>query len=513
MKVVFRADGGSVLGAGHISRCLTLADALRARGGYCHFVTRDRPGHLAHMIMERGHALSLLPQPGMIAEPSTYSPPHAVWLGCPWEMDARQTAVILEKIEPNWVVVDHYGLDFKWEGFIRRNGRKILVIDDLADRAHNCDFLVDPGLDPSLPRKYAALTPAECLCCVGPQFAILRPEFDEARVRGERNREGQAPQRLVVLFGGDDEGHATVEALEAIVAVSGDAIPVDVIVSPTNQDKSAIQRFCNEHQSFVMHHATREVARLFAEADLAIGAGGGATYERLYLRLPSLLKPVAENQRVPLDCLKQAGLIDIYSNGKDLQRKIGDIFKQGLRYPTDVVRNGVQTIVASMLCETVRFTPPTPLDVRRTFRWLQSPELRASFLMGLPPKRAEHFAFWRKALASKVQKIFSIYIGDRHVGNVGLKHIDQVGGTAEVWIYIGDVNARGRGLGLLALKHVEQVAKSMFVLSKIYLHVDRNNSPARKLYARAGFVDAGPPNASTHPFVSPARIVRKEKLL
>lgn len=511
--MVFRVDAGPKIGAGHLVRCLTLADALTAGGAQCHFVMRQVPDDFLQTLRGRGHAATVLP--GTSGVPlkgfSLDHPPHASWLGCAWESDAAQFLSALDGLVPDWLIVDHYALDVRWEKTVRRQVSKIMVIDDLADRRHDCDMLVDPGIDPSHARKYRALTPSHCILWIGPRYCILRPEFDVARRSLSRSPEGSIPRRLVVLFGGDDESRSTLEALKVICHLTQGSIPVDVIVPSTNHDRAAITTFCEENPSFVMHHATQNVACLFSQADFAVGGGGSATYERLYLRLPALLKPVAENQRTPLACLKQNRLIDTYETHEELALKLEKVFREGLRYPADVVRNGVDQLVDAIFNDAACLKFPAPLDLRRTFCWLGDPWLRKSFLMKKAPERSAHFKYWRDRCEDSTQQIFSIYSKNQHVGNAGFKNLDPQSGQAELWLYIAEKDARGKGIGSLVLQRMEKILKKNQNFRKVYLHVSLDNEVALRLYRRAGYSEAGQTNFFTHPFANINRVARLEK--
>ena len=157
MKVAFRADASLQMGSGHVMRCLTLADAFKARGAHCRFISRAHPGHLLEAIHQRGYKVNSLVAPVIRAQAATKTiaidvpdiqqePAHAAWVDSTWQADAQETAAVLADLQPDWLVVDHYALDQRWEQALAPHYRKLMVIDDLADRPHRGDLLLDQNL-------------------------------------------------------------------------------------------------------------------------------------------------------------------------------------------------------------------------------------------------------------------------------------------------------------------------------------------------------------------------------
>ena len=177
MEIAFRADASLEIGTGHVMRCLTLARSLRETGVACQFITRSLPGHMGDRIADEGFDLTLLPAP---RGPAPDGPPaHARWAGVDWEQDAAETRAVLGAA-PDWLVIDHYAFDARWQRATCPAGTKLMVIDDLADRPHVCDLLLDQNLGHD-PRNYDGLVPDDCTRLIGPSYALLRPEFAEAR--------------------------------------------------------------------------------------------------------------------------------------------------------------------------------------------------------------------------------------------------------------------------------------------------------------------------------------------
>ncbi|WP_303674381.1 UDP-2,4-diacetamido-2,4,6-trideoxy-beta-L-altropyranose hydrolase [Vampirovibrio chlorellavorus] len=280
MKVLFRADASVATGTGHVVRCLTLAQRLAQAGMAITFACRHLPGDMNRWIAEQGFALLTWEDNDPAA-----SPPRLLQY-------LRQT-------RPDWVVVDHYQLDAAWEGSLRDGVGKILVIDDLADRPHHCDVLLDQNYFTRPQDRYQGLIPPTAQCLLGPRFALLRPEFSATRAEllASGRRQQAALKRIQVCFGGSDPTGETLNVLEALSGLSLPGCIVDVIVGASNPAREDIEARCQNQPGWHFHCQTPHMARLMAEADLAIGAGGTTTWERLCLGLPAIVIAVADNQR------------------------------------------------------------------------------------------------------------------------------------------------------------------------------------------------------------------------
>ncbi|MDN5873135.1 MAG: UDP-2,4-diacetamido-2,4,6-trideoxy-beta-L-altropyranose hydrolase, partial [Sinobacteraceae bacterium] len=205
MNVVFRADASLEIGTGHVMRCLTLANALRETGASCTFVCRAHEGHLGEHIRACGHALHLLPRVADFS-PDDKTDPYARWLGSTPEQDAEQTQAVLTS-DCDWLVVDHYGLDACWETRLRARARHLLAIDDLANRRHDCELLLDQNLGRDA-RDYDGLVGDRTQRLIGPRYALLRPEFAQWREISLARRRQPRLQQLLITMGGVDRDNA-----------------------------------------------------------------------------------------------------------------------------------------------------------------------------------------------------------------------------------------------------------------------------------------------------------------
>lgn len=308
MEVAFRADASLDIGTGHVMRCLTLADALRASGAACHFVCRAHAGNLLEAIAKRGHIVHSLPLATTGAAPMQGGEQHAHWLGADWETDARQTQTVLEGIEVDWLIVDHYALDARWESRLRTTCKRVAVLDDLADRPHACELLVDQNLGHTID-DYADLVPSGSRVLAGPTYAMLRSQFAELRERSLICRQTLQVRRLLISLGGVDKDNITTEVL---IALRGSTLPADCTITVV---MGAQAPFLDQviETSEKMPWSTkvcvdvRDMAQLMLDCDLALGAAGSTSWERCCLGVPTLLLVLADNQRSIATALHTAG--------------------------------------------------------------------------------------------------------------------------------------------------------------------------------------------------------------
>ena len=278
-------------------RCLTLAGAFRGQGLLATFVCREHPGNLCDLIEAQGFPLRRLPMPAAASLPRAEpGAGYAAWLGASWADDAAQTRAVIAQAgtRPPWVVVDHYGLDVRWESSLRASAGRIMVIDDLADRPHEADLLLDQNLYPGRGRRYAGLVKADCIQLLGPSYALLRPEFIEARAQ-LRVRDGSI-RRVLVFFGGSDATNETGKALDAMSMLDMTGVEVDIVVGAANPRREVLAARCAGLPGVRFHCQVPYMGELMSAADLSLGAGGSTTWERCATGLPSLVIAVADNQ-------------------------------------------------------------------------------------------------------------------------------------------------------------------------------------------------------------------------
>lgn len=294
MKIVIRADSSVNIGTGHLMRCITLADALCEKGAEFFFICRELPENICSHVEQKGYDVHRLPHEDNLNASTGDFTEYSNGLGVDWQTDATQTLEVLTGEQADWLIVDHYALDYRWEARMRPHVGRIMVIDDIADRKHDCDLLLDQNLYEDMYNRYDELVPEDCVKLLGPKYALLRREFAEAR-KHLKVHDGIV-KRILIFFGGGDPTNETSKALESLKIINRPDILVDVVVGSANPHKEKIKELCSTLPNTSYHCQVDNMAALMVMADLALGAGGTATWERCALGLPSIVIAIADNQ-------------------------------------------------------------------------------------------------------------------------------------------------------------------------------------------------------------------------
>lgn len=298
--VVFRVDSSEQIGSGHLMRCLTLANYLRDKNINSYFVCRDLKGNLANLVSRSGFELDMLPK----FESKGSS--ELELISANWEQEALDIEHLIKNSQQtDLLVVDHYALDVKFERLMRKIVSKIMVIDDLANRHHDCDLVLDQNFLPNYRIRYDYLIPKSCKKLLGPKYALLRPEFIAAR-KNLKMRDGRV-NKVLICFGGSDPTNETAKVIRALSRLTRQDFNMDVIIGAANSNKYEIEALCSSLENATLYYQVSNMAELMLQADLFIGGGGTTTWERCFLGLPAITIAVADNQVEISDAVSLAG--------------------------------------------------------------------------------------------------------------------------------------------------------------------------------------------------------------
>jgi UDP-2,4-diacetamido-2,4,6-trideoxy-beta-L-altropyranose hydrolase len=435
LKVAFRADASAAIGTGHAMRCRALEEALAARGG------------------------------------AAVAPGEAC----------------------DWLVVDNYSLDEKWERAQRPLAAKIAAIDDLADRRHDCELLLDQNYFPNAARRYDGLVPERCRKLLGPRFALLRGEFAEQR-KSLGEREGRV-RRVLVSFGGVDAGNETARVIALLKDLG---VAVDVVVGEANPHAEALARQCAE-AGFAFHRQASNMAELMASADLAIGAGGSSTWERCCLGLPTLQVAIAANQVALSQALALEGVVTYLGASvtaaaiRDALSSPAKLRAQSRRMMALVDGEGAKRVAAALFASprtVLALRPARVEDAQLYFDWANDPEVRGQSFDAKPIAWTEHAAWFARRLADSVL----LLAADEAGMPAGQARFEPRAGA---WRLSYSMAAEFRGAGLAAkmLGMALQEMRRQNVAhagAKLIAEVKPGNPASRRVFAALGFAEPVP---------------------
>jgi len=316
MRVVFRVDASNVIGSGHVMRCLRIANRLRKKNTQCSFICRNFEGNLIELIQDNGFQVFLITQETNFSLKKGLDDLNQSF---DWKSDASQTAAILKLIQVDTLIVDHYGLDQKWENIQKDHSRKIMAIDDLDNRKHSADILLDQNLFADPQQRYSKHLNANCKKFIGLEYAFIDPDFITQRKIIKKDR--AQIKKIFLYLGNTGSSNIVSRILNIFIDYGLDNFKIEVIFSGDTKEKNKILNLISQYKFIKLLDQQPNLAKLMSSCDLAIGAGGATTWERIYLGLPSIVITVADNQRECSEHLNSLGLIWLIGHHNEVSDK------------------------------------------------------------------------------------------------------------------------------------------------------------------------------------------------
>ena len=479
MRVIFRVDSSGEIGFGHLSRCINLAEELRTRGNDVTFVCRDLVGAGISSLEERLFRTVLLPRTtGAVSE----------------SIDVAESISALAGTRPDWVVLDSYSLGFDWETAIRPFVEKIVVIDDLADRKHNCELFLDQNYTARSQESYVSRVSKSAQFLIGPRYALLDSQFRQLRITKKVLL--RKPLKVLVFAGGSDQKDLTGKAINALSEFDSTELTVDVVVGASNARLKDYERSI-VRENIQLHQSGSNFAQLMSNADIAIGAGGTTSWERMCLGVPSIVVSVATNQEPACLKLSQDGLMKYLGRIEDTAdstitgavRKIldDDTKLLSLSESNQLIVDGLGAI---RVAEVMSPSSESEIKVRKAvagdcfeyFNWASDPVARDQSLNTESLVWEHHKKWFDQKLAFPKTDLFVLQVGELSIGQV---RFDMNDDSADI-SYSLDSLVRGRGW---AVSCVEKAINAFRNRSAVSLRavVKNDNHASRAVFRRLNF--------------------------
>jgi len=292
-NLFIRVDSSPEIGIGHIMRCLTLAQELKNNFDKVIFLTRKDSDDFIKTITENGFEVFLLPTQTIkpsknLHELNNYS-------------DIIKNLITTYTKNKNYLLIDHYEVDSDFESSLKNTFEKIFVIDDLANRKHDCDLLIDQNYHRDLNHRYEKLIPNDAITLLGPKYAIIRSEF--RRINKKIIKKNSQIKKILISFGGSDPTNECKKTLDALCSIESSQFEIIVVAGIYNHKFEQLQKLYEKYSHIKIFRHVNDLSRLMLDSDLFIGAGGTTTWERLYMGLPSIVTIISNDQKESTELL------------------------------------------------------------------------------------------------------------------------------------------------------------------------------------------------------------------
>ena len=496
--IVFRADASSTIGGGHIYRCLTLAHAIKRQIAEQKssqtteqniiFVCHLSQGHMVAMIETQGFDVLTVEQPLSAAE-------------------MRKTLIKLQQHHIiDWLIIDHYQINVHYEKQLKPLVKNLMVIDDLANRAHHCDLLFDQSLNRHPSDYQPWLTNNECGIICGSQFALLREEFSQLKPMAKLMRQNfRVINKVLIAISATDPENISGQIIEKLAKLPIGCTSKNwqytlIITSKAKHLEHLKNQIGRSPLTIELKLDVDNMAEQILKHDIAIAAAGGSMLERCAMGLPSIIIGVVDNQNHIIQALKNANVALAIMDKSELTDKLNDTmielqniepqkykaiaenaFKLCQGHGADYLAGQLQT---KNHFHNDYLQCVTQAHCKLIFEWQQHPKTRAYSRNPNPPTWDEHQNWFTNTINNPEINFYLVINQGSPVGFVRLNptSFENQATAKEVSIAISPEH-HSKGLGVIALNLLTALHNN----SKLLAFIDENNIASVKAFERAGF--------------------------
>ncbi|TEW51612.1 UDP-2,4-diacetamido-2,4,6-trideoxy-beta-L-altropyranose hydrolase [Psychromonas algicola] len=499
MNIVIRTDSSLHIGSGHIMRCLVLAEKLKAQGHQVSFASRSQQGDLIEFVEKKGFHVYLLNKPKQWKKPKNSSD-YAAWLQVSWQDDAQSFIQQIEDVD--LIIVDHYGINAQWEGFIKSHfSCQIFVIDDLV-RQHQAEIILDQTLARTS-QEYKKLNP-NSLVLTGSDFALITPKFVELRNKILQSKINTTPPTVLLSMGGVDQPNATLKVLEALSKLKNKP-KVTVLLSPRAPHYKLVSEYYQQHIDWIQHiNFVEDMAELMSKHSFAIGAPGTTSWERACLGIPSIIIPLADNQKTTCEQLTKAGAAIKVELAEIKTLLVVAYQTMHEQWQSMHLKNlaicdglGLQRVVHSIndfetkKNNAVILRAANNSDIKQVYDWQLLPQTRQYALIKSIPTWCEHQQWMKAKLEDKAHFFYMIksLLTEADIGVLRLdKQSDENKANRYTLSIFLDPLYMGKGFAKEALNYIDTLHPRLSIEAKVL----EENKASQALFSSANYTRVSP---------------------
>jgi UDP-2,4-diacetamido-2,4,6-trideoxy-beta-L-altropyranose hydrolase len=493
MNIVFRADASVHIGSGHIMRCLVLAKILKDKGHNVNFFTRPQKGDFVDYIKQQNIQVVELKKINNIIKPKANND-YEAWLQTTWLDDAND---FIEKASyTDLVIVDHYGIDKKWEKHVSQSlNCKMFIIDDLI-REHYADLILDQTFGRQQSEYVSTAKKTKIL--VGSHYSLLAPQYSELRIEAEKKQSISPKYKVLVTMGAIDAPNVTLKVLNALSTIQN--INVTVLLSPRAPHYDSVKLYCKINPLIIHIDFSEDVANLMLEHDIAIGAPGSTSWERACLGLPSIIIPIADNQIDIAEKIAKSGAaitLNIENIESDFKVAFKDLVHNWLEYRVENFKltDGLGVFRVTYEIEKLSLETSSNVDVscrladkkdiKQVYNWQILPETRKYALNNVAPELKEHTEWMLKKLEALSDYFYIIEIENKTTDKhpAGVVRLDKTDINEYLISIFIDPEFYGQQIAQQALIYIDTVHSKNTINATIL----NDNTASQKLFKRANY--------------------------
>ena len=502
MNIIIRTDASCYIGSGHVMRTLVLASGLKAQGYNVNFASRPQHGDLIEFIEKRGFNVHKLEQPKQWLVPKNNAD-YSAWLQVDWKEDAQNLIERTDNID--LVIVDHYGIDAEWEEYVKKQlNCKLFIIDDLI-RSHHADLILDQTLMRS--EVDYGIQKLGTKILAGCKFALLAPMFSLYREKTYNKNSSNLITKILLSMGGVDQPNATYRVLQALTKSPLPAPQVTVLLNSKAPHYQQVKSFTEQNSDWVTHiDFVDNMAKIMTQHNIAIGAPGSTSWERACLGIPSIIIPLAENQKDISQSLVQAQAaikVALDNIPSELLTAIDELkihwtkFHNANKSLCDGL--GLSRVITQVeqLCNntegSLKLRQANKSDIEQVHKWQSHPKTRAFALNPQVPSWKEHQEWMSKKLKHK-SDFFYIIERSTDALSVGVIRLEKSLPNAYLISIFIAPNFHGKGIAKQALCSID----SLHPTFEIHATVLSKNLASQRLFVSANYI-----RTSTNTFIRP----------